>query len=1441
MMERQEMVDTMSQSSGAGNTLERGRGPNHGTASHHHLPPHPSGDYGGHHYPASYVPPSQHVPLSHAVGNVSSSSYRGGIGGLVSSSVASGNGGSIISNNSATGSHRSAHQIMHQQQHPPPQLGIRERIQQQQTIASSMTSAGSATTNSRVMEEAFRRLGRRLSLQAHGDEVGTAASGAGPHSVASSRVALPPAIKSLHPSPTSGFTLYQKDNGSLVEDVASPEHTHNDGSATDDSSAHRRRQRQQHLEFMAVQLSSADVKLSRTSKVAKSNYMDHGEHGVMSSEQGPMTSPRYQHPEKNSVLKLLTYHGKEQFQKWQDNELQHSKLSSNEGKAGQEIPDHLPASSEASLSPHAGAAFSQLDLEGRSRGLDNSTSSSWGAGMSSGRMAPMASSVSSTDSMTDSPWREPQRLRQSTHYSPGHSRQLRHRQIVTDQEHELSQSSSSMGPPPPNIRGKGLLSAVMEGHSEASNSFTAEANNNRSPAASISTKDSRSVPDPSSIRRQQGSQPQVIQGKCFTAPSDGVANDGLDNVEGNLIVFENDIIAVPRKSVHTLASSDQESAKHFKESANRLTEFKIVSILGQGTFAQVFKCVHLESGKHVAVKVVKNKPAYTRQAAIEIDVFRALQEEGEPRPSPSTGKQSHDYMVNLDCFFMYKSHLCLVFELLGLNLYEVLKRRQFRGLPLSVVRSIIVQAMVGLKELSRKNIVHCDLKPENILLLTDEVCQDVLGAGEKKQVSSSGDTSMASSQSERKTSQKIKLIDFGSACFEGYTTHVYIQSRFYRCPEVLVGLPYDAAIDMWSLGCVAAELFLGLPILPGVHEHDQLGRITEMLGSIPDWMLDQGLKANKYFVKFFPRKDRSVDSVASPSPMEQSPSPEASQTDGVSPASTPALPQWRLKTQKEYIESLSPNEIRKKGGLAKLEKQPGNRYFKRKKLSDILALHVKSASQEDKRLLPSFVHFLYGLLDPDPWKRWTAFQAVQHPFLTGDLDRLRPKPSDVNLDPREENHANLLLDVFWQAPWDPAICRRKLLNVQKIREKYQTGRRGSASRSQGPRRNDRVSPGFVMATQQGRSPHMTPSMPQCQPSVQGAAPDRMPVLASSVNMLMGENRGVAQIGVRLPNPPEVPMVPSQSLTGPQSYAGISFDESTRVLAEGDFAHALLRPGVVPGGTSVDRSSGFTGPYGLTQNPASAQFVNSAAPAPNYDVGAMIGQQASITPLTAPLSQDSSTTAYLGNGPGARVPQGGVPYGQAHVPSSAPVNLGNVSAIGSSVSSEITAPDSGAHGVFLPSNVADQNLIRASHPSTPQGHPVMNPLQLQSQVQFQPQNQMLVNHAQLQQQHPQVVLAAAPGGGYYYMTMSATGQPLILQPVAVLNQQSAPPFALQNQTIMVHQQSIPAQNVVYQVPAPHGMEGQPQVGLGAQPTAGYQQMGPPNNGTKSGGYGSGVTM
>lgn len=65
--------------------------------------------------------------------------------------------------------------------------------------------------------------------------------------------------------------------------------------------------------------------------------------------------------------------------------------------------------------------------------------------------------------------------------------------------------------------------------------------------------------------------------------------------------------------------------------------------------------------------------------------------------------------------------------------------------------------------------------------------------------------------------------------------------------QVLLGYPYNVAIDMWSLGCMAAELYLGLPLFPGASEHDLLVRIVDMLGNPPEHVLARAQHTRKYF------------------------------------------------------------------------------------------------------------------------------------------------------------------------------------------------------------------------------------------------------------------------------------------------------------------------------------------------------------------------------------------------------------------------------------------------------------------------------------------------------------------------------------------------------------------------------------------------------------------
>lgn len=159
------------------------------------------------------------------------------------------------------------------------------------------------------------------------------------------------------------------------------------------------------------------------------------------------------------------------------------------------------------------------------------------------------------------------------------------------------------------------------------------------------------------------------------------------------------------------------------------------------------------------------------------------------------------------------------FELLSYNLYDLLRNTNFRGVSLNLTRKFAQQLCTALLFLATPelNIIHCDLKPENILL-----CNPKRSA--------------------------IKIVDFGSSCQLGQRIYQYIQSRFYRSPEVLLGIPYDLAIDMWSLGCILVEMHTGEPLFAGSNEFDQMMKIVEVLGMPPKHILDQvPVKARKYF------------------------------------------------------------------------------------------------------------------------------------------------------------------------------------------------------------------------------------------------------------------------------------------------------------------------------------------------------------------------------------------------------------------------------------------------------------------------------------------------------------------------------------------------------------------------------------------------------------------
>ncbi|KAF5380347.1 hypothetical protein D9615_004562 [Tricholomella constricta] len=379
--------------------------------------------------------------------------------------------------------------------------------------------------------------------------------------------------------------------------------------------------------------------------------------------------------------------------------------------------------------------------------------------------------------------------------------------------------------------------------------------------------------------------------RVLTKPSKPAHNEGYDNDDYDYILYVNDWLGT------------EEGHKYL-----------ILDILGQGTFGQVVKCQNMKTHEIVAVKVVKNKPAYFNQSMMEVTILEMLNKTCDPN--------DEHHILRLRDSFIHRSHLCLVFELLSSNLYELIKQNQFQGLSTQLVKVFMAQLLDAMTVLKDARLIHCDLKPENILLKSLQ-------------------------------SPQIKVIDFGSACHERQTVYTYIQSRFYRSPEVLLGMSYTASIDMWSLGCIAVELFLGLPLFPGTSEYNQLTRIIEMLGMPPLSMLNTGKQTSQFFDSYEVWNSQINQNEK----------------------------RYRLKNIEQYSREHNTNE------------QPGKQYFKATSLPEIIntapmptSKSSRQGHEVEKELnnRASFIDFCQGLLNMNPVTRWTPQQARLHPFITGE-------------------------------------------------------------------------------------------------------------------------------------------------------------------------------------------------------------------------------------------------------------------------------------------------------------------------------------------------------------------------------------------------------------------------------------------------------------------------
>ncbi|XP_024149350.1 homeodomain-interacting protein kinase 1 isoform X2 [Oryzias melastigma] len=354
------------------------------------------------------------------------------------------------------------------------------------------------------------------------------------------------------------------------------------------------------------------------------------------------------------------------------------------------------------------------------------------------------------------------------------------------------------------------------------------------------------------------------------------------------------------KSSNSHSEGDYQLVQH-EILCSMSNSYEVLEFLGRGTFGQVAKCWKRGTNEIVAIKILKNHPSYARQGQIEVSILSRLSTENA---------DEFNFVRSYECF-QHKNHTCLVFEMLEQNLYDFLKHSKFSPLLLKCIRPILQQVATALMKLKSLGLIHADLKPENIMLV-DPLRQPY----------------------------RVKVIDFGSASHVSKAVcSTYLQSRYYRAPEIILGLPFCEAIDMWSLGCVIAELFLGWPLYPGASEYDQIRYISQTQGLPAEYLLSAGTKTSRFF-------NRGPDS---------------------------SYPLWRLKTPAEHEAEMG------------IKSKEARKYIFNC-LDDMMQVNMTTlegsdilAEKADRR---EFIDLLKKMLTLDADKRITPMKTLNHPFVT---------------------------------------------------------------------------------------------------------------------------------------------------------------------------------------------------------------------------------------------------------------------------------------------------------------------------------------------------------------------------------------------------------------------------------------------------------------------------
>ncbi|XP_057651357.1 serine/threonine-protein kinase Doa-like [Diorhabda carinulata] len=263
-------------------------------------------------------------------------------------------------------------------------------------------------------------------------------------------------------------------------------------------------------------------------------------------------------------------------------------------------------------------------------------------------------------------------------------------------------------------------------------------------------------------------------------------------------------------------NSDAELAIDYRKGYILHDRYKIINVLGEGSYGKVFKVEHLEKKEMMAMKVVKNLKN-TVEGRSDISILRKIMRKDPVR--------SAKYCIKMLDWFKHAEHECIIFEMLGPSVHEFMKRNGFQPYPMDQIRHITHQVCSSVKFLHDYKITHTDIKPGNLLFVHSDY--EVFYNENTKKIF------------KRIKKSDIKLIDFGSAVTSNQPHPSIIQTRHYRAPEVIMCLGWNEACDVWSIGCMLLELYMGRTLFGMRNNIEHLAMMQKVFGQIPLSMINR--------------------------------------------------------------------------------------------------------------------------------------------------------------------------------------------------------------------------------------------------------------------------------------------------------------------------------------------------------------------------------------------------------------------------------------------------------------------------------------------------------------------------------------------------------------------------------------------------------------------------